>query len=458
MQTVERSRKPDASGKINFSLPGIERFKLSNSMDVLFVRKDELPIVRFNLIADAGGKYDAMDKKGLANLFSRVLDEGAGKYNALELSDEFDSIGTNFNINCFTDNIHITLQTLTENIDRSLELLAAVITEPHLDSKSFEREKRKITTTLRQLKDSPEEIADISFDHIVFGGKNPYAFPVMGYPEGLDNISNSDITSFYTEKMTPGNSTLIVVGNITSELLRTKLEKFLSKWNAKSRAAAQEFPGNNAERKIYLVHKEGSVQSEIRIGHEAGKRSAGNFFPRHIMNIILGGQFSSRINLNLREDKGYTYGAHSRFNYLKESAQFFVSTSVGSVNTANSISEIIKELEGIKNGITDKELAFAKSSVTLRFPGNFETYGQIASNLVSLVFHSLPVDYFDTYLASINKVTPEEVTAAAIDNIHNDRLSILVVGDRKQVLDQLEGLNMGRVTELDIWGREIQDT
>lgn len=455
MQNVVRSKKPEAGGSIKFSLPKIERFTLSNSMDVFFVKKDELPIVRFNLITDAGGKYDDFDKKGLANLFSRVLDEGAGKYNALELSDEFDSIGTNFNINCFTDNIHITLQTLTENIDRSLELLATVITEPHLDDKSFDREKRKVTTALRQLKDSPEEIADIAFDRLVFGSNNPYAFPVMGYPEGLDKISVSDISLFYKEKMSPGNSTLIVVGNITVEKLKEKLENHLARWVIKKKVPDLSFPENSAERKIYLVHKEGAVQSEIRIGHSADKRSAADFFSKHLMNIILGGQFSSRINLNLREDKGYTYGAHSRFNYLRESAQFLVSTSVGSENTANSITEIIKELEGIKKGITGSELAFAKSSVTLRFPGNFETYGQIASNLVSLVFHSLPADYFDTYLESINNLTAEQVTSAAIDNIHTDRLSILIVGDRKLVLSQLEGLGMGQVKELDIWGSEI---
>ena len=192
---TERSQKPGANGEIQFSLPEIQRFKLNNSLDVLFVKKDELPIIRFNLIADAGGKYDAIDKKGLANLFSRVLDEGAGKYNALELSDEFDSIGTNFNINCFSDNMHLTLQTLTENLDRSLELFATVLTSPHLDNKSFDREKRKVITALQQLKDSPDEIADIAFDHVIFGKKNPYAYPVIGYPAGLENITSGDISA-----------------------------------------------------------------------------------------------------------------------------------------------------------------------------------------------------------------------------------------------------------------------
>jgi zinc protease len=173
------------------------------------------------------------------------------------------------------------------------------------------------------------------------------------------------------------------------------------------------------------------------------------------MNIILGGQFSSRINLNLREDKGYTYGAHSRFNYLKESAQFLVSTSVGSEYTGNAINEIIRELNKIKKGIKKEELAFAKSSVTLRFPGNFETYGQIASNLVSLVLHSLPQNYFSTYLNSINNLNEEQIIRAAVENINTDKLSILVVGDKKLFLEQLESLNINEIIELDIWGNPV---
>ncbi|MGA7837065.1 MAG: pitrilysin family protein [Ignavibacteriaceae bacterium] len=455
MQILERSQKPGANGEIKFSLPEIQEFRLNNSLNVLFVQKDELPIVRFNLITNSGGKYDTANKKGLANLFSRVLDEGAGKYNAIELSDEFDSLGTNFNINCFNDNIHISLQTLAENLDKSLELFATVLISPHLDKKSFDREKRKVITALQQLKDSPDEIADIAFDHIVFGKNNPYAHPVIGYPDGLENISTEDISSFYKERLGPADSTLIVVGNINREILEEKLNNYFSDWKSNSSNPQLSFPSTSSGPNIYFVHKEGSVQSEIRIGHIAEKRSKGNFFPKHMMNIILGGQFSSRINLNLREDKGYTYGAHSRFNYLKEAAQFIVSTSVGSENTGNAINEIIRELDEIKKGIKKEELAFAKSSVTLRFPGNFETYGQIAGNLISLVLHSLPRNYFSTYLDSINNVNEEQITRAAVENIHTDKLSVLVAGDKKLFLEQLEGLEISEIIELDIWGNPV---
>ena len=150
------------------------------------------------------------------------------------------------------------------------------------------------------------------------------------------------------------------------------------------------FPQIGSDKKIFLFDKKGSVQSEIRIGHPAPNRKENDFFPKTILNNILGGQFSSRINLNLREKKGYTYGANSRFNYLKESAYFLVTTSVGAENTGNAVREIMNELEGIKTGVTNEELDFAKSSLIRKFPSNFETYKQIASNLISMVIHSLP--------------------------------------------------------------------
>jgi zinc protease len=454
-EIADRSKKPDPKGEIKFNLPQIERFKLKNKLNVLFVHKDNLPFLRFNLISESGSKFDPMGKKGLANLFSMVLDEGAGKYNSIELSEEFEILGSRFNISCFSDNIYLSLQTLTENLNRSLELFATVISQPHLDEKSFERERRKIITTIKQLQDSPEDIADIAFDRILFCSENPYAYPIIGFIEDINRISNIDIRNIYKNNFDPGSSTLIVVGDSTKQQLEEKLDAYLSDWKSGNKNYEPHITSKNGGLAIYFVHKEGSVQSEIRIGHLSGKRNGKEFFSKHLLNLILGGQFSSRINLNLREDKGYTYGATSRFNYLKDASQFIVSTSVGSENTGNAISEILKELNEIKNGISDTELEFAKSSVIRRYPGNFETHGQITANLASLVLHSLPDNYFDTYIDNIRHLKIEDINNAANTSIHPDRLSILVVGDKNLVLPQLNGLNISEVVQLDMWGKVI---
>jgi zinc protease len=454
-EILNRSKKPGPKGEIKFNLPQIERFKLKNKLNVLFVHKDNLPFLRFNLISESGSKFDPMGKKGLANLFSMVLDEGAGKYNSIELSEEFEILGSRFNISCFSDNIHLSLQTLTENLSRSLELFATIISHPHLDDKSFERERRKIITTIKQLQDSPEDIADIAFDRILFSSENPYAFPIIGYTKDINSISISDIRNIYQNNFDPGSSTLIVVGDSTKQRLEEKLDTYLSDWKSENKNYGIAINSKEEGLAIYLIHKEGSVQSEIRIGHLCGKRNGKAFFAKHLLNLILGGQFSSRINLNLREDKGYTYGATSRFNYLKDASQFIVSTSVGSENTGNAINEILKELTKIKNGISNVELEFAKSSVIRRYPGNFETHGQITANLASLILHSLPDNYFDTYIDNIRDLKIEDINDAAFTSIHPDRLSILVVGDKNLVLPQLNSLNISEVVQLDMWGKVI---
>lgn len=454
-KTLNRAIKPDALGDMKFELPEIERFRLGNNLSVLFVKKENLPILRFTLLTESGSKFDADSQKGLANLFARVLDEGAGKYDAAGLSDEFDILGSNFNIGCLNDNIQITLQTLKENLDRSLEILGIILSQPHLDEKSFEREKRKVLTSIQQLKDSPEDIADITFDRVVFGNGNPYAYPVIGYTADVNGISVQNIRDYYKQKFTPDNSTLIIVGDSNRLELETALNNYLAGWTHSYQKTELKYQKPQENFSIYLIHKEGAVQSEIRVGHLSEKRNKAHFFAKHLLNMILGGQFTSRINLNLREDKGYTYGAFSRFNYLKDSAQFLLSTSVSSENTGKAVTEILKELKEIRKGVKEEELEFAKSSTIRRYPGNFETYSQVAANLISLVVHSLPDNYFDTYIDSLNKVSVKEVNEAAIENFHPEKLSVLVVGDKDHILRQLKELNSGKVIELDIWGKKI---
>ena len=452
---IDRTKKPQVISEIDFTLPKIERFKLQNGLDVVYVRKETLPIMKFILLTEAGSKFDPDGKKGLANLFCRALDEGAGKYSSTDLSEEFDLIGSSFGIQCHNDDIHITLQTLTDHIDRALELLTLVLLEPALDEKSFQREQRKVLTSLRQLSDSPDEIADLVFDRKLFNDGNPYSSPVYGFPGDVKNISLNDIKSFYQENINPDNSALVVVGNLPVSSLKEKLNKYFNNWNPGRKASIKINQSKSDQQKLFIVHKEGSVQSEIRIGHATELRTNGDFFERLILNHILGGQFSSRINLNLRENKGYTYGAHSSFIYYKSSAGFLVSTSVGSENTGNAIAEIIKEMKEIKNGIKKEELDFAKSSINLRFPGNFETYGQVAGNLVSLIIHSLPHNYFDSYLSNLNSKMISDINETAKKYIHPDNLNIVVVGDKKLILQQLEDLGVSEIIELDIWGNQI---
>ena len=452
---VDRTIKPAPDSEISFTLPAMENFTLSNGLKVIFVKKDKLPILQLNLVINSGSKFDPENKKGLSNLCSMAIDEGAGKYNALELSEEFDTLGTNFGVYGDQDSSYIYLQTLSEFTDRSLELFSTVVTTPRFYEDDFDREKRKITVRLMQLQDEADEIADEVSENLIFGGTSAYSYPNLGYPDTIDKITISDVKDFYKKYFNPGNSFLIVVGDAVLNQLEEKLNTYLGNWGGVSSDSGSEEVSPSSIKGIHIVDKPSAVQSEIRVGHLSTKRSAADYFPKMLLNTVLGGQFTSRLNLNLREDKGYTYGIHSRFNYFKDAGYFYVSTSVGAENTGSAVEEIMKEIRGIKNGVKPEELEFAKSSLIRKFPANFETYRQIATNVTGKVLHNLPDDYFNTYLESVNSVTLEEVNAAAEKYLHPEDAVITVVGKKENILPQLEELNEGKIIEVDIKGRPV---
>jgi len=443
-----RTEKPVPSEELDFVIPQIQRFELENGLAVYFVERHNLPILRINIVSESGIKFDSNDKKGLANLFSMMIDEGAGEYSALELSDEFELLGSNFDIKCNSDCIYFSLRTLKENFERSLNLISSIISDPHLYKEDYEREQRKVLTRILQLKDDPDEIANMAFDYLLFGKENRYAYPILGYEETVRNISSGDIRLFYENYFMPNNSALIAVGNTNRQELEEKLNNSFRSWKAKSiNEIPEPMPNDQTARKIYIVNRKNSVQSEIRIGHVSSKRNIYDFFPKMILNMILGGQFSSRINLNLREKKGYTYGASSNFYYYKGSGYFVVSTSVAQESTSNAVKEIVNELHSIRKGITPEELKFAKSSVIRKFPSNFETNSQIASGLTRMFIHQLPENHFQTYLEKIRRVSLEQVNQASLKNIFPDQMITVLVGDKSKLSSQFAPESIVEVNE-----------
>ena len=452
---VNRKEIPKPGNEPKFSLPKIEEFKTSNSFNIIFVHKDNLPIIKFLYISEIGSRIDPENKKGLGNLFGMVLDEGAGGLNAIELKEEFQLLGTNFSINTNKDSTSLSLLSLKENFERSLELVNLILNEPEFAEQSFKREKGKILTSLQQVQDFADITADLAFDSLIFNRNEPYAYPTEGYPEHINNLSVKNLLDLYKDIFKKSESRLIVVGDIAKDKLGQIVDDKLVPLKNHIDIIGEEGSVKKDKTKIYFVDKKDSVQSEIRIGHLTLKRSENDFYSKVILNTILGGQFTSRLNLNLREDKGYTYGVHSSFSYHKYAGSFYVTTSVATKYTGAAISEIINELKNIHQGVTKDELIFAKSSITKSFPSNFETYGQIASNLSSKIKHSLPGNYFDKYLNKISDVTIDELIALALKNIRPENAVIMIVGDKEKILPQLKNLKFGEVTEVGIFGQEL---
>ncbi len=454
--SFDRSQIPLPKDDVKFTLPEIKSFVLSNGLKVLFVQREFLPTMRMNLVANCGSVFDPKDKNGLANLFALAIDEGAGNLNALELSEEFEILGSSFSVSCNHDNVFLSLRTLSENFERSLELFGMILTKPQFNENDFQRERRKVEVKLLQQKDDPEELAELAFGSVVFGKNNSYSFPILGFDETIINIANNDVKTFYQNHFNPLSSHLIVVGNSSEAALVDLLEKYLGNWNNKPKSSVPSFDAANNKRRVYILRKEGSVQTEIRIGHLSSKRQTPDYFPKTIMNMILGGQFTSRINLNLREAKGFTYGATSTFSYTKNAGEFCVSTSVSTENTLAAVKEILFELDGIKQGVTKQEFELAKSSMTRRFPGNFESDGQIIQNLLLLAIHNLPLNYFISYVENILNVSIDKVKQAAVSNINIDELSIVLVGDKNKLVDEFLVANIGEVQIINQRGEKIE--
>lgn len=452
---IDRKLPPEPVEEIFFSLPDIHETTLENGLKITYIQKDNLPITRIALLIDCGSKLDPANQKGLANLTSMVIDEGADGLSALEISDAFDTLGSNFSITCDSETISIKLQSLTENLDSSLNIFSKVLLKPDFGELDFIREKKKILTRILQLSDDPDFLAQRIMEYQVLNELNNYAYPSLGYIDQINEISNADIRNFYLNNFRPEISNIVAAGNLHFEEFLQTITPYFKEWKRIDSTRNQIFPDNQTQKRIFLFDKKNSVQSEIRVALPSPKRNEYSFFPRLILNSILGGQFTSRINLNLREDKGYTYGAFSGFNYFKNSAYFYVSTSVGIEFTSEAINEIYKEMNEIRKGITKEELAFAKSSIIKKFPSNFETYRQVTGNLATKIIHSLPDDYFNNYIKNIAAVTSEQVNKAAEDLILPEKAICVIVGEKNSLLPKIKSSSMeiyeveekGRVSE-----------
>jgi zinc protease len=455
---IDRSIKPKPKEGINFHLPGIVKFGSNNGLKILYVKKKTLPIVQLNLVIEAGSKFDPENKKGISNLLAAMIDEGAGEYDAFQLSNEIEMLGSLLQISSDQDCLYVSLLSIEENFKRSFELFSKILTSPRFDENDFLREKRRALVKILQSRDEPSYVASTVFEKTVFGESHPYSFPEIGLKDTVEKIDNIDLKSFYKNHIIPNNSTMVVVGSVDKERIEDLEEQYLDNWKFKTHSLKKLPLPVKAQRKIYLINKDDAAQSEIRIGHLSSPRNSKDYFAKYVMNMILGGQFTSRINLSLREQKGYTYGAHSSFNYIKEAAYFSVSTSVNSGDTLNAIKEIIKELEAIRQQITDEELYLAKSSIIRKYPSIFETYGYVARNLITKVIHDLPDDYFNTYIQNIQKVSLEDALTAAQNNIYTDALIIVVVGNANILRSQLAQISSYELAELDTDGNEVNQT
>jgi zinc protease len=443
-----------------FALPKLQRRTLSNGLEVLIVEHHELPVVNMNLVLKTGGTADPLDRGGLASLTAALLDEGTKTRTALDISNQLASIGASLGTGADWDLSSINLTTLTKHLGRALDIYADVITNPSFPESELQLQRNQRLAAFLQRRDNADAIAGIAYASLLYGRQHPYGHSLSGDEPSVSAINVDDVKRFYGTYYRPNNAALIVVGDVKPDAVMQQLESAFAKWE-KADVPAVNVPAPQQREKagLYLVDKPGAAQSVITIGHIGVARSTPDYFPLVVMNMMLGGQFSSRVNMNLRESKGYTYGARTSFDYRRAAGPFAASAGVQTAVTKESVVEFLKELRGIRGEIpvTAAELEFSKQAIIRGYPRSFETPDQIANRLTTLVIYGLPDSYFNEFIPNVRAVTAEDIARVANKYLDPSKMAVLVVGDRKVIepgLRSLDGLG-ATLSYLDAEGRPI---
>jgi zinc protease len=430
-----RQQPPTAGPEPTFMPPRWKRFKLKNGLEVFLVEFHDLPLIDFNLMIKTGGAANPADRAGLADLTANMLDEGTKTRSALEIADQVASLGATLTTGGTWDASNVSLSTLTKNLDAALAIFADVVQNPAFDAKEFARVRDNLLTAIARRKDSPTTVATLALTRVLYGPKHPYGWPISGADAAIKKLTPVDLRAFYEAVYRPNNAALIVAGDTTEAALRGKLETAFKPWRAK-RVNARKLPapaGAATSTKIYLVDKADAPQSSIRIGLVGIERQSPDYFPVTVMNLIFGGGFY-RLDLNLREGKGWTYGARSTFDSRRTPGPFSAGGEFVAPHSADSVAEILKELNNIRDSdVTDAELSRAKDQIIKSFPARFATRANVAAQLAELAVFGFPDSYVADYTRKIAAVTKDDVRRVARKYLDPSRLAIVVVGDRKSI-------------------------
>ena len=445
----DRDVEPKPGPTPKFTPPAVVRRKLSNGLELLVAERHELPIVTLNLVVKGGETLVPAGKEGLASMTAALLTEGTTTRDALELAGALAEIGASVDAEGGREASTLALTTLTKHGAKALDLYADVLLKPAFPEKALERLRDRRLASILARSSSPMGIAGVVFPRLLYGEEHPYGRPDLGTPKSVKGLTRDDARAFYERLYHPNNAALIVVGDITPDAAAEKLEAAFKDWKP-GPAAVATLPEPPEARKgvtVYLVDKPAAAQSILAVGQIGLPRSTPDYFPLSVMNAILGGQFSSRINLNLREQHGYAYGANSHFVFRQGPGPFQAGGAVKTEVTKEALVELMKELTDITGPrpATARELAFAKDRLIKGFPGRFETTSGVSGALAELVLYRLPEDYFAKYQAEIEAVAPADVDRVAREHLDPKRMVVLIVGDRAKVEPTLRELPFARV-------------
>ncbi len=456
-QEIDRTKRPVGKPAPKVELPEIQKATLKNGLKIWLVERHQMPTVAFNLVIQTGSDHDQINQPGVASMTSDVIDEGTKTRDALQVSDALESIGANLNIGANMDGTFMTLNILTKYLEKGIDIFSDVLTNPTFPQKEFDRLQKTRLTSLMQQKDQATMIANNAFSYILYGANHPYGINPSGTETSIKSMTTGDLVKFYQTYYRPNNATLIVVGDIKMKDISSLLEKSLAEWKPADVPAFNIPTAPSIEKmKVYLVDKPGAAQSEIRIGYPALARSTPDYFPVTLMNRMLGGQFTSRINLNIREKRGFTYGARSGFSFQKGAGPFTASAGVHTDKSDSSVHEFLYEINLMREkGMTADELEFVKKGMVGSFALTFETSAQIAGLLQNIILYGLPENYYNTFLQNTEQVTLQDIDRVSKKYLDTSKMAIVVVGDLGKIKEPISLLNLGDIVVCDTDGKPL---
>ncbi len=453
-QALDRTQVPTLDKPPALKLPAIERASLPNGVTLQVVQQHELPLVQLTLVIAGGTKLDG-NQPGLASFTTRMLTEGAGTRDANALQGELAFLGAQLFANAGTDAFTISLNVPKRTLGEALDLLGDVILRPTFRAADVRRQRDLRLASILQRRDNANVLASLAFNQLVFPIGHPYHRPSDGDSVTTAALDSTSVRRFYEQTFVPERARIVIVGDVTVPEVRALLARRFDGWTrgtaARTMAAVTAKPVSNTAIKIFLVDKPGAAQSVIYLGAPGAERLSPDYPALTVMNTILGGSFSSRLNANLRETKGYTYGISSRFAWAPLAGPFSISTSVRTGVTDSALVEIFREVKMIRDLAVDgTELERAKAYVALGVPQRFETNGQIAAQIVDLGMFSLPLTSLGDFISKVNQVTAADVQRVARQYLPAESATLVVVGDIAKIRTGIEALKLGAITVLDV--------
>jgi zinc protease len=440
-----RQTAPGPGPLSKFNLPVAKRIVLSNGLTVLLTEQHNLPVVAARLVALGGGGDNPSDKPGLAGFTARMLTEGTRNRSAPKIADDLAQIGATLESKSDADQCSVSTQVLKRNVNADFDLLSDVVLHPSFNDKDVERIRSQRATELLQFNDEPQRLAIRVAVRVLYGA-NSYGFPELGSDASIKSTTRADLEKFWSTDYVPANAALVVAGDLTEAEARSLAEKYFGAWKAAGKRSPVPQIQATPSQSIYLVDKTGSAQSTLAAVSLGAPRATPDYAPLEVANAALGGLFSSRINMNLREKNGYTYGALSFFDYHRGAGPFFVLSSVRTDTTSDALREMFKEIESMQTSpLTARELALAKDATSRSLAGLFETTPQTVDTTSGLFTYDLPLDFYISLPPKVDSVTTPDVESMAKQYFVPGKMFVVVVGDRQKIEGGLHGLPLGKI-------------